>query len=53
MAIHYSKDRKEPDLIENINRSITSLKKLKDEFKSANLKGKFEIYLYSIFHIVI
>jgi hypothetical protein len=49
IARKYAEDRKEPDLLENIRRSIRILCRLKDEFKAAGLPGAFEIFVYSHF----
>ncbi|MBA7501482.1 hypothetical protein ES706_00052 [subsurface metagenome] len=48
-ANQYARDLNSKDYIKDIRRSIGELKKLQKEFRSLNLKGVFEIYLYEHF----
>ena len=49
IAIKYAEDRKEYNLLVEIKESILKLKTIQKEFKNMNLKGEFEIRVYSNF----
>jgi hypothetical protein len=43
----YATDMHDPELVSKITRSLETLKKLRDELKSAKFPGKFEVFTYS------
>ena len=47
IAKQYAADREEPDLVENIRKTVESLRKLRDEYNQAGWPGSFKVFIYS------